>query len=760
MGENCPQVKSENCPCKSSQAPCKVTVDKGGIMSDKNLVLQKIPDTLEQNYMPYAMSVIVSRAIPEIDGFKPSHRKLLYTMYKMGLLTGNRTKSANVVGQTMKLNPHGDQAIYETMVRLTRGNSALLHAYVDSKGNMGRQYSRDMRFAAPRYTEVKLEKICEEIFRDLDKNTVDFVDNYDGTLKEPTLLPATFPSVLVNANQGIAVGMASNLCSFNLKEICDATIAYISNENVDLMKYIKAPDFSTGGSLIYNEKEMQEIYETGRGSFKVRAKYKFDKMNSCIEIFEIPYTTTSEAIIDDIIKLVKSGKIKDIVDVRDETDLAGLRITIDIRKSADAESIMNKLYKLTSLEDSFSCNFNILISSNPKVLGIRSILKEWVEFRIGCVKRQTQFDIEKKEDKLHLLLGLRKILLDIDKAIAIIRSTESDAKVIPNLMDGFDIDRIQADYIAEIKLRNLNREYILDKVGEVDTLQNEIADLKDLLANEKRVKKVIEKQLREVTKKHGQPRKTEIIQDKYVEEITQEHLIEDYNLKLFLTEQNYLKKIPLVSLRANPEQKLKDDDVIILEVETHNKAELLLFSDKMTVYKLKIYDIPDCKASLLGEYLTNLLKLKNGERIIYMTATDDYSGNMLFSFESGKCAKISLESYATKTNRKKLANAYYGNSPLVDIRYLSEDTDLVAYSSINKVLIFNTSNISLKTTRNSQGIQVMKEKKGSRMCCVKTIQESGIIDLKYYRTRSIPAVGYYFREGDAEDKQLSLDIDK
>ena len=729
-------------------------------MSEKNLVLQKIPDTIEQNFMPYAMSVIVSRAIPEIDGFKPSHRKLLYTMYKMGLLTGNRTKSANVVGQTMKLNPHGDQAIYETMVRLTRGNGALLHAYIDSKGNMGRQYSRDMKFAAPRYTEVKLEKICEEIFRDLDKNTVDFVDNYDGTIKEPTLLPATFPSVLVNANQGIAVSMASNICSFNLKEICDATIAYIDDENVDLLQYIKAPDFSTGGSLIYSDQEMREIFETGRGSFKVRAKYNYDKKNSCIEIFEIPYTTTSEAIIESIIDLVKKGKIKDIVDVRDETDLDGLKITVDIRKSADAESIMNRLYKLTTLQDTFNCNFNILISGSPKVLGIRSILKEWISFRIGCIKRQLTFDIEKKEEKLHLLFGLRKILLDIDKAIAIIRNTDNDAMVVPNLMEGFEIDRVQAEFIAEIKLRNLNREYILDKVGEVDSLQKEIADLKDVLASEKRIKKIIVKQLSEVSKKHGQPRKTEIILETHVEEITQEHMIEDYNLKLFLTEQNYLKKIPLVSLRANPEHKLKDDDVITLEVETHNKAELLLFSDRQTVYKLRVFDIPDCKASSLGEYLTNLLQLENGEKIIYMTATDNYSGYMLFSFENGKCAKIDLESYATKTNRKKLANAYSDLSPLVDIRFIGEDTDLVAFSSINKVLIFNTGSINSKTTRNSQGIQVLKEKKGSRMCSVKTIQEAGIKNPDYYRTRSIPAVGCYFREEDAEDKQISLDIGK
>jgi DNA gyrase subunit A len=729
-------------------------------MTDKNLVKQKIPDTLVENYMPYAMSVIVSRAIPEIDGFKPSHRKLLYTMYKMGLLTGNRTKSANVVGQTMKLNPHGDMAIYETMVRLTRGNGALLHAYVDSKGNMGRQYSRDMRFAAARYTEVKLEKICEELFRDLEKNTVEFMDNYDGTMKEPILLPATFPSVLVNANQGIAVGMASNLCSFNLKEICEATVAYIMDENVDFIQYIKGPDFSTGGYLIYNENEMREIYETGRGGFKVRARYKYDKQNSCIEIVEIPYTTTSEAIIDSIIDLVKKGKIKDILDVRDETDLDGLKITLDIRKSADPDSIMNKLFKLTALQDTFSCNFNILVSGAPKVMGIRKILKEWLDFRIGCIKRQTLFDINKKEEKLHLLLGLRKILLDIDKAIKIIRNTEHDSQVIPNLMEGFDIDRVQAEFIAEIKLRNLNREYILDRVGEVNSLKKEIADLKDICENESRIRKIIIKQLNEVAKKYGQPRKTEIIQETHLEEITEEHMIEDYNLKLFLTEQNYLKKIPLVSLRANPEHKLKEDDRIIQEVETRNKAELLLFSDRQTVYKLRIYDIPDCKASALGEFLTNLLQLDEGEKIIYIIATDNYTGWVLFSFENGKCAKIEMSSYATKTNRRKLANAYSDTSALIDIRYLESDMDLVAFSNINKVLIFNTAGINPKTTRNSQGVQVMKAKKGSRMCSVKTIEESGIRNPDYYRTRGIPAVGCYLREEDAEDKQLAIPLDK
>ena len=623
-------------------------------MLNKNSMQQKIADTLEQNYMPYAMSVIVSRAIPEIDGFKPSHRKLLYTMYKMGLLGGARTKSANVVGQTMKLNPHGDAAIYETMVRLTRGNAALLHAFIDSKGNMGKQYSRDMRYAAPRYTEVKLEKLCEEIFRDIDKNTVDFSDNYDGSMKEPNLLPAAFPSILVNANQGIAVGMASNLCSFNLQEICEAAVQYINDPAVDLVKYVKAPDFSTGGRLIYNERDIREIYETGRGSFKLRARYGYDKKNSCIEISEIPYTTTVEAIIDSIIELVKSGKVKDINDVRDETDLDGLKITLDIRKSADPDAIMNRLFKLTTLQDVFSCNFNILINGIPRVMGVRTVLGEWLSFRTVCIKRQTQFDIDRKQEKLHLLLGLRKILLDIDKAIKIIRDTENDALVVPNLMDGFDIDKIQAEFIAEIKLRNLNKEYILNRVGEVDSLTREIQELKDIYGDEKKIRKIIAKQLNDIAKKHGQPRRTEIIQDELVEEITDEHMIEDYNLRLFLTGQGYLKKIPLVSLRANPEHKLKEDDGFMQELETHNKAELLLFSSKYTVYKLRIYEINDCKASSLGEYLTNLLQLEPDEKIIHMAATDNYSGYMLFSFENGKSAKIELESYATKTNRKKL----------------------------------------------------------------------------------------------------------
>lgn len=728
-------------------------------MAVTNLIEQKIVDTLEQNYMPYAMSVIVSRAIPEIDGFKPSHRKLLFTMYKMGLLTGSRTKSANIVGQTMKLNPHGDMAIYETMVRLTRGNNALLHPFIDSKGNFGKQYSRDMRFAAPRYTEAKLDKICEELFKELDKDTVDFVDNYDGTLKEPTLLPTTFPNILVNANQGIAVGMASNLCSFNLQEVCEATAQFIQYENIPLDQYLKAPDFSSGGQLIYKEKEITDIYATGRGSFKLRAKYRYDKSNSCIEIFEIPYTTNVEVIIDTVIELVKSGKIRDITDVRDETDLNGLKITVDLRKSADPESVMNKLFKLTTLQDTFSCNFNILVGGKPRVMGVKEILSEWLIFRINCIKRQTLFDIARKSEKLHLLLGLKKILLDIDKAIQIIRGTEHEVDVVPNLMIGFAIDQLQAEFIAEIRLRNLNKEYILNRVGEVENLQKEIAGLKELHGSDAKIKKVIIKQLGEVAKKFGKPRQTEIIGEESVEEITHEHLIEDYNLRLFLTAHNYLKKVPLTSLRSSPEHKLKEEDSIIQEVETHNKADLLLFSNKQVVYKMKIYEINDHKASSLGEYLTNLLGLDSDEKILYIVATDDYHGKLLFAFDNGKIAKIDLTSYATKTNRKKLANAYSGSAGLVRIFYLDQEIELVAFSSIKKVLIFNTVNINSKSTRDSQGVQVLIGKKGSAMVAVKTLDEVNFTNPDYYRTKNIPAIGCYLKEDDKEEQQVGLGLE-
>ncbi|MCG8500680.1 MAG: DNA topoisomerase (ATP-hydrolyzing) subunit A [Firmicutes bacterium] len=727
-------------------------------MPMKNLIEQKITDTLESNYMPYAMSVIISRAIPEIDGFKPSHRKLLYTMYKMGLLAGNKTKSANVVGQTMKLNPHGDTPIYETLVRLTRGNSALLHPFIDSKGNFGKQYSRDMAYAAPRYTEVKLDKLCGEIFKDIDKNTVDFVDNYDGTLKEPTLLPTTFPNILVNSNQGIAVGMASNMCSFNLKEVCETAIAYLKNENADIGKTLKAPDLSSGGQLIYNEKDINHIYNTGRGSFKLRSKYKFDKKNHCIEIYEIPYSTTSEAIIDKIIELVKAGKTKDITDIRDETDLNGLKITLDLKRNADPDKLMNILFKLTPLQDSFSCNFNILINGQPKVLGIKGILREWTAFRINCIKRQVAFDVEKKSQRLHLLNGLKKILLDIDKAIKTIRDTEQEADVIPNLMHAFDIDEKQAEFIAEIKLRNLNKEYILKRTNDIDHLEKEIADLQATLQDEKKVKNIMIKQLKEVIKHYGRERCTEIIHEHHIEEITAEHLIEDYKLKLFFTHHHYLKKIPLTSLRGNSDQKLKDDDAVIQEIETGNKADLLLFSNKHTVYKLKIHEINDCKASSLGEYLPNLLHLDKDEEIIYIVATDDYQGHMLFAFDTGKIAKIDMAGYATKTNRKKLANAYYGKAKLIYLTYLGidEHKDLVAFSSIDKVLIFNTAGVNGKATRGSQGIQVLNSKKGSTMVSIKSLEDVVFEDANYYRTKNIPATGRYIKQEDKMREQLSL----
>jgi DNA gyrase subunit A len=705
--------------------------------------------------MPYAMSVIVSRAIPEIDGLKPSHRKLLYTMYKMGLLKGQKTKSANVVGQTMKLNPHGDMAIYETMVRLTTGNMALLHPLVESKGNFGKVFSREMRFAAPRYTEVKLAAISEELFRDIDKDTVDFIDNYDGTMKEPVLLPSVFPNILVNPNQGIAVGMASNICSFNLKEVCEATIAYIKKDNIDLMHYLKAPDFSTGGQLILNEQEMRKIYETGRGSFKIRAKYRFDKKNSCIDIYEIPYTTSSEAIIEAIAGIIKKGRIKDITDVRDETDLAGLKITIDIKKNSDPDEIMNKLFKFTPLQDSFGCNFNILINQKPMVLGVLDILDHWIQFRMDCIRRKSEFDIRKKSDALHLLNGLAKILLDIDKAIRIIRNTEQEALVVPNLMEGFGIDNAQAEFIAEIKLRNLNREYIIKHTSEINRLKKEIADLKDIVAHDARVLDIICVQLKEISKKYGQERKTEIISEEHVEEITTENLIEDYNVRLFLTDQGYIKKISLVSLRSSGEHKLKEDDFIIQETETRNKADLLLFSNKCIVYKVRIHELQDSKASLLGDYLNNILDLEPDEKIIKMYATENYDGYFLFSYENGKMAKIPLSSYATKTNRKKLSNAYNAASKLVDMFFLEADTDFAAFSSIDKVLVFNTSQINPKATRDSQGVNVLKSKKGSVLSRVVPLSETKLNDPDYYRA-NIPAIGYYLKEEDKENLQIGL----
>ncbi|SHH00960.1 DNA gyrase/topoisomerase IV subunit A [Tepidibacter thalassicus] len=688
-----------------------------------NICRQKITETLEKNYMPYAMSVIVSRAIPEIDGLKPSHRKLLYTMYKMGLINGNRTKSANVVGQTMKLNPHGDMAIYETLVRLTRGNESLLHPFIDSKGNFGKKYSKDMSYAAPRYTEVKLDKICNELFKYIDKNTVEFMDNYDGTLKEPKLLPTTFPNILVNANQGIAVGMANSICSFNLREVCETTIKYIKNENLDITKYLKAPDLASGGYLIYKKEQIKKIYETGKGSFKLRGRYNYDKKNNCIEIYEIPYTTNVETIIDKIVDLVKDNKIKEITDVRDETDLNGLKITLDLKKNTNVDLLMKKLYKLTPLEDNFTCNFNILIDGKPRVLGIKGILKEWVEFRIKCIKGYLNYDINKKSDKLHLLLGLEKILLDIDKAIKIIKDTKEDKEVVPNLMKGFNLDNVQAEYIAEIKLRNLNKEYISNQIQMIDDIKKELKNLLEIVEDDNKIKNIIIKELKEVSKKYGQPRKTHIIDGENIDEINEEHLIEDYTVKLFLTNENYIKKITIASLRAFSEQKLKEDDFIIQEIEAKNKDELLLFSNKQNVYKLRLYEINDCKASSLGEYLTNILGLDENEKIIYMCLSNNYDGYVICCFENGKIAKVEMSNYKTKTNRKKLVKAYSAKSKLIRMIYIKDDIDIILFKNNKKELVINTKDIDVQSTRNSQGIEVLNIGKRSKITDVKIVDE-------------------------------------
>lgn len=716
---------------------------------------QAITETLEVNYMPYAMSVIISRAIPEIDGLKPAHRKLLYTMYKMGLLGGKFTKSANVVGSTMKLNPHGDSAIYETMVRLTRGNEALLHPLVESQGNFGKAYSRDMAYAASRYTEVRLEPICAELFTDINKNTVKFVDNYDGELKEPTLLPAAFPSILVNPNQGIAVGMASNICSFNLREVCEATIAYMKDENTDLLEIMPAPDFSLGADIIYNPDEMRKIYETGRGSFKMRAKYSYDKSNNCIEITEIPYSTTSEAIIGKIMELLKANKLREISDARDETDLDGFKIAIDLKRGVNPDELMLKLYKLTPLEDSFACNFNILIDSVPRVMGIRETLKEWIRFRITCIRNGARFDIEQKSKRLHLLMGLKKILLDIDKAISIIRHTELDTEVVPNLMTGFGIDQIQAEYIAEIKLRNLNKEYILKNIDNIDKLTNEIAELNKLISSDKLVKAHIAKQLKDIAKKYGQDRKTGLIEsDELVEYKAEEH-IEDYPLTIFFTREQYLKKVPASSLRSTTsEHKLKEDDEIILEKETTNVSELLFFSDKCNVYKYKTHDIPDSKVAAIGEYLPGILGLDDDEKIIYTVVTKDYSGNMLFTFENGKMAKVELKNYETKTNRKKLIGAYSSKSPICGINFIQADTDVVIVTENNRLLKINTSLIPLKSTKSTQGVQVLRQpKSGIKPARVELAAKCGIEDINKYSAKTIPAAAKTPKD---EDGQLSL----
>jgi len=711
-----------------------------------NITKQDITETLEFNYMPYAMSVIISRAIPEIDGFKPSHRKLLYTMYKMGLLNGNRVKSADVVGQTMKLNPHGDGAIYETLVRLTRGNDSLLHPFIDSKGNFGKSYSRDMAYAASRYTEVKLSEICNEVFKNIDKNVVDFIDNYNGSTKEPLLFPTTFPNLLVTPNHGIAVSMASSIASFNLKEVCNTTIEYIKNKNIDITKYLLAPDFSTGGELMYDKKELEKIYSTGRGSLKLRSKYHFDKKNSCIEIYEIPYSTTIESIIDKIVALIKSGKIKEISDVRDETDLKGLKICIDIKRNANPHILMQKLFSSTTLSDTFSCNFNLLINSKPRTMGIIEILDEWVAFRKLCLSRQLTFDIEKKSEKLKLLIGLSKIISDIDKAIKIIRETTDDGGVIPNLIKAFDIDENQAEYICEIKLRNLNKEYLLKRINEKSELENELKNLRYTLDNEEEIEKLICSQLKEISKKYGSNRRTDIIYEELNIEIPKEDFIEDYNLKLFLTQDNYLKKISLASLRSSSEQNLKENDFIIREIETNNKIEVLFFSDKSNMYKIKAHELPSSKASLLGEYLPNMLNMDKDEKIFYMTVTADYSGYMIYAFENGKMAKIPLSAYQTKLNRKKLLNVYSDKSPLIFTTHITEDTNLLALRDNDKALLFSTSLIPEKSTKNSVGVQVYKLKKNSIIS--KVMDTISLEGKEYYRTSKIPHSGQFIKESD------------
>lgn len=713
-------------------------------MEKQLFIDEPITETLEKNFMPYAMSVIVSRAIPEIDGFKPSHRKILYTMYKMKLLKGTKTKSANVVGQTMKLNPHGDQAIYATMVRLARGNEALLLPYVDSKGNFGKITSRDMKFAAPRYTEVKLEDVCEEIFKDIDKNTVDFVDNYDGTMLEPTLLPTTFPNILANPNKGIAVGMASNFPSFNLKELCDATIAFIENPGVDLIKIMPAPDFPTGGEILYNEFDMQKIYDSGVGSFRVRGKIDYNKSENMLEITEIPYTTTVEQIIEKIVELIKAGRIKEINDVRDETDLKGLKIAIDLKRGTEPDKLIAKLFKFTTLEDSFPCNMNLLINGRPRVLGVKAILQEWLMFRRNCIKRSTLFDIDKLQEKLHLLYGLQKVLLDIDLAIRIIRETERDKDVIPNLSSAFSIDEIQSNYVADIRLRNINKEYILNRVNEIESLENELKKLNELLNNDKKIDKVIVKELTNISKHYGQDRKTRIVAPAdVIQHVTEEH-IEDYNLKIFFTAHNYLKKISLVSLRASGDHKIKEEDEILQEIDGSNKDEIIFFTNKSNAYKLRLHEIDDHKASSLGVYLPNILELELNEEVLYCVVTNDFKGYMIFGFENGKVAKVPLEAYRTKTNRKKLVKAYSDEAKLIGIHYFETDGDLTAIRDSSKetrAIVFNTSLINEKITKNTRGVQVFRMKKGSVMTVVFKTDMHPFRDNEKYRITDVPKSG-------------------
>lgn len=731
---------------KNEKSEKKVAPNKNAYIEGAGIVEnQPITDTLTENYMPYAMSVIVSRALPEIDGFKPSHRKLLYTMYKMGLLTGARTKSANIVGQTMKLNPHGDMAIYETMVRLARGNEALLHPYVDSKGNFGKAYSRDMSFAASRYTEAKLDPICAEIFADIDRDIVDFVPNYDNSMTEPVLLPTRFPAVLVNNNVGIAVSMASNICSFNLSEVCETAAALMKNPEHDIVSMLKGPDFPGGGFILQDENELRRIYATGRGSVKVRSKYIYDKAANCIEVTEIPPTTTIEAIIDKIVEQVKLGKLKEISDVRDESDLSGLKITIDLKRGQDSEAVMKKLFRITPLQDVFSCNFNILVGGMPKVMGVAEILEQWTDFRITCVKRKTKFELARKKEKLHLLTGLKKILLDIDKAIKIIRETEDDAEVVPNLMIGFGIDETQAEYVADIKLRNINKGYILKRIEEIDSLKEEIADMEDILSSERRVKQIIISELGDIAKKYGKPRKTMFIYGTEDEENEAEEEIPDYPVNLFFTREGYFKKITPQSLRMSGEQKLKENDEIIETYDGSNRAELLFFTDKFQVYKARACDFEDGKASTMGDYLPVKLELDPDERIIKMIAAEDYSGTLVMFFENGKCAKVPMASFETKTRRKKLANAYNDGSPLVSMTLIDGDCEFMLSSDAGKVMIFNTVLILPKAARDTQGVQVMRLTRAKLRSAVK-YKDGMIKDADSYRTKTVPVAGTLYDE--------------
>jgi DNA gyrase subunit A len=720
------------------------------------VVEQPITDTLEVNFMPYAMSIIVSRALPEIDGFKPSQRKLLYMMYKMGLLTGPRTKSANIVGQTMRLNPHGDSAIYETMVRLSKGNEALLTPFVDSKGSFGKVYSRDMAYAASRYTEAKLAAISAELFKDIDKDTVDFVDNYDGSMQEPSLLPTTFPNVLVSANQGIAAAMASRICGFNLEEVCRTTIEYMKNPQCNLLDTLKAPDFPTGGEIIYNRKALETIYTTGEGSFKLRARWRYDKANNLIEIYEIPYTTTAEAIIDKVAELVKAGKIREIADMRDETDLGGLKLAIDLKRGTDPDKLMQKLFKTTPLMDSFPCNFNILIAGIPRVMGVAEILEEWTAWRIESIRRRVHFDLNKKREKLHLLKGLGKILLDIDKAIEIIRNTESESEVVPNLMIGFGIDEVQAEFVAEIKLRNINREYILKRVEETSELEKDIADLEDIEKNRGRIKKIITAELEGVIKKYGQERKTQIVYETEIAEPESGEEVEDYPVTVFVSRHGYLKKITPLSLRMSGEQKYKEDDGPFISFESNNRSELLVFTDRCQVYKARLSDFEDGKASSMGAYLASHLQMEDGESMLYVVGAGDYSGSLIFFFENGKAARVPIQSYATKTNRKKLTGAYSDKSPLKTVLFLKQEAEIAAFSTEGRALVFSSAQIPEKSTRDSQGVNVLTLKSKFKLKYAAFLSDTSIKNKARYVCKNVPAAGAIVKPEDSGEEQLSM----